>query len=223
MAPRPIEPARRRHGVEHVSATARGSLPAATGSWRGCAAPTRRADPTACSTQCTIPRIPRPAAISLIDCSFIPRGQGGEKPRCDCAANARCLSGGPAGRRAILAGDWGRRRKPRSRCHRRSTNRNVYHCSVDKDEKAVEENRQVMQRYGLAGRGFVVTGDATRKNDLEAALDAARRRFAVPFDGVGIAVCHGITEYLDLGVSGTTLWRGCSRPFTRVRGPKEAW
>ncbi len=84
----------------------------------------------------------------------------------------------------------------------RSSRENVYYCSVDKDEKAVEENRRVMQRYGLAGRGFVFTGDVAEKHDLQAVLEGARRRFDVPFDGVGIAVCHGIAEYMDLGLPG---------------------
>ncbi len=101
----------------------------------------------------------------------------------------------------------------------RSPRRDVYYCSVDKDEKAIEENRQVMQRHGLAERGFVFTGDVAEKNDLQAVLDAARRRFDVPFDGVGIAVCHGIAEYMDLGLRGNdTLARmltavlACTRP-----------
>lgn len=101
----------------------------------------------------------------------------------------------------------------------RSPRNDVYYCSVDKDEKAIEENRQVMQRHGLAGRGFVFTGDVAEKNDLQAVLEAARRRFDVPFDGVGITVCHGIAEYMDLGLRGNdTLARmmaavlSCTRP-----------
>jgi SAM-dependent methyltransferase len=134
-----------------------------------------------------------------------------------------CLEAQPAGVPILVLAIGGGDGSLEAGVIARSTNRNVYYCSVDKDEKAVEENRQVMQRYGLAGKGFVVTGDATQKNDLEAALYAARRRFAVPFDGVGIAVCHGITEYLDLGVSGNNALAGllttvhaCTRPEGRL-------
>ena len=84
----------------------------------------------------------------------------------------------------------------------RAANPNVYYCSVDKDETAVEANRRVMAQNGLAGKGFVFTGDVAKTNDFGAVVEAARRRFDVSFDGIGIAVCHGIAEYLDLGRRG---------------------
>lgn len=79
---------------------------------------------------------------------------------------------------------------------------NVYYCVVDKDEKAVADNPAVMERHGLAGKGMVFIGDASEERDLRAVVDEARRRFSTSFDGVSVAVCHGILEYIDLGVPG---------------------
>jgi hypothetical protein len=101
----------------------------------------------------------------------------------------------------------------------RSANRRVYYCSVDKDRHAVEENRQTMERHGLAGKGFVLPGDATNQDDVRAALEAARHRFAIPFDGVAVAVCHGIAEYLDIGLgSNAALARLLSALHACTRG-----
>lgn len=105
----------------------------------------------------------------------------------------------------------------------RSANRNVYYCSFDKDQEAVESNRRVMEQHGLAGKGFVFTGDACESSGLQAALDAARETFATPFDGIAVVVCHGITEYLDLGLdTNSALERllkaaqSCMRPEGRL-------
>lgn len=84
----------------------------------------------------------------------------------------------------------------------RVQDRDVYYCAVDKDKRAVEENRQVLQRHGLEGKGFVYLGDVAEKSDLEIVLQSARRRFGVPFEGASISVCHGIAEYLDIGSGG---------------------
>ena len=100
---------------------------------------------------------------------------------------------------------------------------NVYYCGVDMDERAVADNRQVLQRHGLEGRGFVFVGNVAERSDLEAVLDGARQRFGVPWDGVHVTVCQGITEYLDLGSRGNeTLGRlltaihSCTRPEGRL-------
>ena len=105
----------------------------------------------------------------------------------------------------------------------RSANRNVYYCSLDKDKEAVVANRRVMERHGLAGKGFVFTGDASESSGLRAALDVARERFAVPFDGIAVVVCHGITEYLDLGLESNDAFarlleaaQSCMRPEGRL-------
>ena len=84
----------------------------------------------------------------------------------------------------------------------RSPRQDIYYCSVDKDTKSIEENRQVMERHGLAGHGVVFTGDVTEKTDLQAVLESARRHFNARFDGVGVAVCHGIAEYMDVDLPG---------------------
>ena len=84
----------------------------------------------------------------------------------------------------------------------RSAKPNVYYGLVDKDQAAVEGNRRVMEQNGLMDKGFVFTGDVAEKHDFDAVVEAARQRFARPFDGIGIAVCHGIAEYIDLGLRG---------------------
>ncbi|NLF07947.1 MAG: hypothetical protein GX594_08210 [Pirellulaceae bacterium] len=80
----------------------------------------------------------------------------------------------------------------------RSPRQDVYYCSVDKDDKSIEDHGQVMEQHGLAERSFVFSGDVTEKTDLHAVLEAARERFRVNFDGVRIAACHGIAEYMDI-------------------------
>lgn len=101
----------------------------------------------------------------------------------------------------------------------RAKDRDVYYCAVDKDERAVEENRQVLANHGLEGKGFVYLGNVGERSDLEAVLQSARRRFGIPFEGASIAVCHGIAEYLDIGSSDNptlagllTAIHGCTRP-----------
>ena len=84
----------------------------------------------------------------------------------------------------------------------RSPRQDIYYCSVDKDDKSIEDNRQVMERHGLAGRGFVFTGDVTEKTDLQAVVQAAKGRFGVNFNGFRIAACHGIAEYMDVDQPG---------------------
>lgn len=95
----------------------------------------------------------------------------------------------------------------------------VYYCGVDKDERAVEEIQKCLAEHGLAGKGFVYLGDAAEKSDLSTAVDSAERRFGVRFDGASVAVCHGITEYLDMGSDSNetfagllTAIHGCMRP-----------
>jgi hypothetical protein len=74
----------------------------------------------------------------------------------------------------------------------------VYYCGVDRDERAVGENREVLRRFGLEDRGITLVGSITGKKSVEDALEAATRRFGVAFDDVEICVCQGIAEYLDL-------------------------
>jgi len=80
----------------------------------------------------------------------------------------------------------------------RTPERDAYYCGVDRDERAVGENGDVLRRHGLEARGCTLVGGIAEESDVEAALDRAARRFHVSFDGVGITVCQGITEYLDL-------------------------
>ncbi len=76
---------------------------------------------------------------------------------------------------------------------------NIYYCSIDMDERAVEEIGKTLRHYGLEGRGFVWKGAVNGPIDLEAILDRVRQHFDVSFDGIGVAVLHGIAEYLDIG------------------------
>jgi len=105
----------------------------------------------------------------------------------------------------------------------RTPERDVYYCGVDRDERAVGENREVLRRHGLEARGCTLVGGVAEKRDVEAALESAARRFRVPFDGVSISVCQGITEYLDLHCdTNETLAamlsaiRRCTRPEGRL-------
>ncbi|MBN2578308.1 MAG: class I SAM-dependent methyltransferase family protein [Pirellulales bacterium] len=81
----------------------------------------------------------------------------------------------------------------------RAAKRDVYYCGVDKDERATAEHQRVLQTFGLQGRGFLISGAAAEDCDLAAVVETARRRFDVPFDGAAVTVCHGLTEYLDVG------------------------
>jgi hypothetical protein len=81
----------------------------------------------------------------------------------------------------------------------RMQRQDIYYCSVDKDARAGEENRQVFGSLGLANRGFVFSGNVTEKHDLETVLETAGRRFGVAFEGVSVSICLGIAEYLDMG------------------------
>lgn len=96
----------------------------------------------------------------------------------------------------------------------RNPRRDVFYCGVDMDERAADENREVLKRQGIEGRGVTFAGTIAEKADVDAVLDRAGRRFGVRFDGVGVAVCQGITEYLDLGLkTNETL----SRLLTAIR------
>jgi len=80
----------------------------------------------------------------------------------------------------------------------RTAGRDVYYCGIDTDERAVAENREGLETYGLEEKGFTLVGSVASESDLEAALDIAARRFGRRFDGIGICVCQGIAEYYDL-------------------------
>ena len=110
-----------------------------------------------------------------------------------------CLAAQPSGVPALVLAVGGGDGSLEAEVIARTPRPDVYYCAVDKDERAVGENREVLRRHGLDGRGFVFLGNVAQQRDLEAVLDAARQRFEVPFDGVGVAVCHGIAEYLDIG------------------------
>ncbi len=76
--------------------------------------------------------------------------------------------------------------------------KNIYYCGVDMDEKAVGENREVLEKHGLLDRGFTHTGSIYQQSDVEEVLDLAGRRFGVEFDGVSVTVCQGLIEYIDM-------------------------
>ena len=80
----------------------------------------------------------------------------------------------------------------------RTTRQDVYYCGIDRDERAVGENREVLRRHGLESRGCTLVGSVAKRGDVQAALETAARRFNVRFDGVSISVCQGLAEYLDL-------------------------
>jgi len=105
----------------------------------------------------------------------------------------------------------------------RSPRKDIYYCGVDKDERAIEANRHVLRQHGMSERGFVSVGNIAETRDLEAVLAEARRRFRAPFAGANAAMCHGITEYLDMGSQDNetlaALLRAifaCSRPEARL-------
>lgn len=98
-------------------------------------------------------------------------------------------------------------------------NREVYYCGVDQDETAVDENRAILQKHGLERRGFTVVGKVRGRRDVEEVLHSASERFGVPFDGVSVAVCQGLIEYLDIGSDANDVFaelltaiHGCTRP-----------
>ncbi len=81
----------------------------------------------------------------------------------------------------------------------RAREENVYYCGVDKDERAVGENKEVLKKHGLEKRGCTVVGSVAEASDVEEILDRASRRFGIRFDGLSVTVCQGIVEYLDIG------------------------
>jgi SAM-dependent methyltransferase len=75
----------------------------------------------------------------------------------------------------------------------------LYYCGVDRDERAVSENRKVLEEHGIERRGFTFVGRVSDRRDLEEVLENASRRFGIHFDAISVAVCQGIVEYLDIG------------------------
>jgi hypothetical protein len=82
----------------------------------------------------------------------------------------------------------------------RAGNPNVFLCIVDTDGRTVGEHEKALQKHGLGGRGVVFVGTAAVKSDLETVIEQSGRHFGIAFDGLAITVCHGIVEYLDIGV-----------------------
>ena len=111
----------------------------------------------------------------------------------------RCLETQPSGSPVLVLAVGGGDGRLEAEVLARVARHDVYYCGVDKDERAIEEIQKCLAEHGLAGKGFVYLGDAAEKSDLLAAVDSAERRFGVRFGGASIAVCHGITEYLDIG------------------------
>lgn len=131
----------------------------------------------------------------------------------------QCLERQPADKPVLVLAIGGGDGRLEAEVLARAERRDIYYCGVDKDELAVHENEKAMKEYGLAGKGVVFSGDIAETNDLLAVIQKAGQRFGVHFDGANIAVCHGITEYLDLGLkTNDTLSRmltaihGCVRP-----------
>ena len=112
----------------------------------------------------------------------------------------RCLEDQPAEKPALVMVLGGGDGRLEAEVLARVPRRDIYYCIVDKDDRAVEENRKTMNELGLEGRGAVFLGNIAEKADLLAVLDNARRRFGVQFDGADVAVCHGIAEYMDVGL-----------------------
>jgi hypothetical protein len=134
-----------------------------------------------------------------------------------------CLAAQPLGVPALVLAVGGGDGSLETEVIARAKGRDVYYCAVDKDERAASENHLVLRKHGLEGRGFVFLGNVAERGDLEEVLAKARQRFQVPFDGVSVAVCHGIAEYLDIGTQGNeTLSRlltallACSRVEGRL-------
>lgn len=80
--------------------------------------------------------------------------------------------------------------------------KNIYYFGVDMDEKAVEENRQMLQKHGLQDRGFTHTGSIIGSSDVKNVLRLASDRFGVEFDGISVTTCQGLLEYIDMHIEG---------------------
>jgi hypothetical protein len=100
----------------------------------------------------------------------------------------------------------------------RAGNPNVYLCIVDTDKRTVGEHEIALAKNNLTGKGVVFVGTAAVRSDLEEVIDKSGRHFGIRFDGLGITVCHGIVEYLDIGVEGNAVFSellraiyGCTR------------
>lgn len=127
----------------------------------------------------------------------------------------RCLEAQPSERPALVMVLGGGDGRLEAEVLARISRRDIFFCIVDKDERAVEENLKTLKEFDLEGRGAVFLGNIAEKNDLLAVLDNARSRFGVQFDGANVAVCHGIAEYLDMGLrTNETL----SRMLTAIHG-----
>jgi len=99
--------------------------------------------------------------------------------------------------------------------------RDVYYCGVDRDERAVAENQTVLAKHKLEGRGVTYVGSITQRADVEKILEFASRQLGVEFDGVSVAVCLGLLEYLDIGASSNDTLYAMLRAFlecTRTDG-----
>lgn len=110
----------------------------------------------------------------------------------------QCLEAQPAGSPVLVVAIGGGDGSLEAEVLARVANSDAYYCAVDKDDRAVADNRAVLRRHGLESRGFVFVGTVASQGDLEAVVDCASRRFDVAFDGVAITVCHGIAEYYDI-------------------------
>ncbi len=77
----------------------------------------------------------------------------------------------------------------------------VYYCGVDRDPRAVDANREVLKQHGLEDRGCTVVGGIYEASDVEAAVAFTEQQCNVRFDGVGVCVCQGVAEYLDIDSS----------------------
>lgn len=104
----------------------------------------------------------------------------------------------------------------------RMKRRDVYYCGVDRDERAVGDNLAVLKRLGLEDKGCTLVGSISNKSDVEDALESASRRL-VEFRDVGVCVCQGIAEYLDLHRNTNESFTGmlraihsCTRPEGRL-------
>ncbi|MHB1033311.1 MAG: hypothetical protein ACYC35_05640 [Pirellulales bacterium] len=111
----------------------------------------------------------------------------------------QCLKAQPSGLATLVLAIGGGDGNLEAEVIARMKERDVYYCGVDIDDKAVGENQRVLREHGLDGRGFVFVDDIAGQSDLQVVLDAARKRFRIPFEGAGVTVCHGIAEYLDIG------------------------
>jgi len=113
-----------------------------------------------------------------------------------------CLRTVPAGQPTLVLAIGGGDGSLEAEAIAQSGRQDVYYCGLDRDPRAVGENQEVLRRFGLERRGFTCPGNAAQTGDLHAVLQTAGRRFGVQFDGIGITVCQGIAEYLDIGCPG---------------------